>query len=89
MDEPYFLEIIGPIEPLITLVRNTVTSVCSSQCRYFAVTSKECYAPGLWTTVTCVDGQMCSNFHGTVQCHWQMLHLAVTLHSNFLHHVIL
>ncbi len=38
-----------------------------------------CYAPRLWMMVTCVDGQVCSNFHGTVQCYGQMLH------SNFLH----
>ncbi len=37
------------------------------------------------TMVTCVDGQACCHFHGTVQCYRQMLRIAVTLHSNFLH----
>ncbi len=35
--------------------------------------------------VPCVDRQACCSFHGMVQCSEQMLHMAVTLHSNFLH----
>ncbi len=35
--------------------------------------------------ITCVDGQVCSNFHGTVQCYRQMWRYAVKWHSNFLH----
>ncbi len=47
----------------VTSVCNTVTSGCSSQCRrYFAVASKECYAPGLRTIVTSVDEQECCKF---------------------------
>ncbi len=39
--------------------------------------------------VTCVDGQVCYNFHTMVQCYRQTLHIAVMLHSNFLHLVTL
>ncbi len=38
-------------------VRNNVTSSRSRQCQYFAVVSKECYAPRLRITVTYVDHQ--------------------------------
>ncbi len=43
------------------------------------------YTPRLQITVTCVNGKACCNFHGTVQCHRQMLRIAVMLQSNFLH----
>ncbi len=33
--------------------------------------------------VTCVDGRVCCNFHGMVQCYAQMLHIVVMLCSNF------
>ncbi len=45
----------------VTSVHNSVTSACSSQCWYFAVASKECYAPKLQKTVTCVNRQ--ANIH--------------------------
>ncbi len=64
---------------------NNVTSACSSQYRYFAVTSKECYTPRLWTTVSWVGGHACCKFHGMVQCYRQMLRIAVTIRSNFLY----
>ncbi len=59
------------------------------QCQYFAVASKECYAPRLWMMVTYVDGYMCCTFHGMVLCYGQMLRTAVTLCSNFLHLITL
>ncbi len=40
-----------------TSVHNTITSSRSSQCQYFAIVSKECYASRLQTIVTWVDGQ--------------------------------
>ncbi len=49
-----------------TSVCNTVISSQSSQCQYFAITLKECYASRLQTTVACVHGQACCNFHGMV-----------------------
>ncbi len=58
---------------------NTVTSAHSNQCPYFAIASKECYAPRLQTLITCVNGQACYNFRGMVQCYGQMLR------SNFLY----
>ncbi len=67
----------------VTSVRNTVTSASSSQCQYFAITLKKCYTPRSWMRVTYVDGQACCNFHGTVQCYRQMLHIAIMLHSYF------
>ncbi len=72
----------------VTSMLNTVTSACSSQCRYFAIVSKECYVPRLHTVVTCVDGQMCCNSRGMVQC-YGMLRITVILHSNFLYFVTL
>ncbi len=69
----------------ITSVCKTVTSACPTQCRYFAIASKECYAPRLQTTITCVDRQVYCNFHKTVQCYRQMLYNAVTLCSNILY----
>ncbi len=35
--------------------------------------------------LTCVDKRVCCNFRGMVQCYGQMLHIAVTLPSNFLY----
>ncbi len=40
----------------VTSVRDSVTSAHSGQCRYFSVTSKECYAPRLRMTD---DSYMC------------------------------
>ncbi len=71
----------------VTSACDTIISTHSSQCRYFAVASKECYTPRLMTTVTWVDGQMFQNFHGMVQCYGQILGTAVTFHSNCLHFV--
>ncbi len=53
----------------------------------FCVALKECCAPRLPTMVTCVDGQACCCFHGMVQCYGQMLRVAVTICSNYLHRV--
>ncbi len=66
---------------------NVKLHVCahlSSQCRYFTVKSKGCFAPRLQIRVTYVDIQMCCNFQGMVQCYIQMLHIVVMLRSNFL-----
>ncbi len=68
----------------VTSVHNSVTSAHSSQCRYFAVASRECYTSRLQIMVTCVDRKVCCNFHRMVQCYRQMLHIAIMLHSNFL-----
>ncbi len=53
---------------------SALTSACTSQCQYFAIASKEYFASRLRIPVTCVDAQVCSNFHGMVQCYRQMLH---------------
>ncbi len=38
----------------------------------------------LQVMVAFVDGQVCCNFRGMVQCYGQTLHIVVTLCSNFL-----
>ncbi len=76
-------------KPSLTLVRNNVTSVRSSQCWCFAVASRECYTLRLLTMVTCVDGRTHYSLHGMVQHYMQMFHVAVILRSHFLHLVTL
>ncbi len=41
----------------VTSVHNSITSSRSRKCRYFTVTSKECYAPRLRMMITYVDHQ--------------------------------
>ncbi len=79
--------------PTLTSGRNTVTSASSSQCRYFIIISKECYASRLQTMVTSVDGKVCCNFHRMVQCYGPMLcsnflHLITSFEQHLLHDTV-